>query len=108
MMELKVPASTSRTTTSRIKYKHLKTKESKLLLKEKSKSAAEIIYKAYVRDTYFKTKLTNAAGNPKEVFKIVKYLFGKDVKPSCPTANNNENLAENFAQFFKSKIQKLY
>ena len=74
-------------------------------MKEKCKSAAEII--AYVRDTYFKTKLTNAAGNPKEVFGIVKYLSGKDAKPSYPTANNNENLVET-AQFFKSKVQKLY
>ena len=73
----------------------MKIKGSKLVLKEKSKSAAEII--AYFRDTYFKTKLTNAAGNPKEVFGIVKYLLGKDVKPSYPITNNNENLAENFA-----------
>ena len=38
----------------------------------------------------------------------MKYLLGKNAKPSYPTTNNNENLAENFAQFFKSKIQKLY
>ena len=44
----------------------------------------------------------------KEVFGIVKYLLGKNVKPSYPTTNNNENLAENFAQLFKSKVQKLY
>ena len=84
----------------------MKTKESKLVLKEKSKSAAKII--AYVRDTYFKTKLTNAAANSKEIFGIVKYLLGKDAKPSYPTTNNNENLVENFAQFFKSNTQKLY
>ena len=84
----------------------MKTKESKFVLKEKSKSSAKII--AYVKDTYFKTKLINAAGNPKEIFVIVKYLLGKNVKLSYPTTNNNENLVENFAQFFKSKIQKLY
>ena len=38
----------------------------------------------------------------------MKYLLGKDAKPSYPTINSNENLAENFAQFFKSEIQKLY
>ena len=84
----------------------MKTKESKLVLKEKSKSTGKII--AYIKDSYFKTKLTNDAGNPKEIFGIVKYLLGKDVKPSYPTTNNNENLAENFAQFFKSKVQKFY
>ena len=57
---------------------------------------------------FYTATLTNAAGNPKEIFGIGKYLLGKDVKPSYPTTNNNENLAENFAQFFKSKIQKFY
>ena len=50
------------------KHKHLKTKESKVVLKDKSKSAAEII--AYVRDTYFKTKLSNAACNPKKYMEL--------------------------------------
>ena len=102
MVELKCQQACRERQKAEQKHKCLKTKESKLVLKEKSKSAAKII--AYVRDTYFKTKLTKAAGNPKEIFVIVKYLLGKDAKPSYPITNNNENLTENFAQFFKSKI----
>ena len=94
MVELKSASMHIENNNAEQKHKHLKTKKLMIVLKEKFKSGAEII--AYVRDTYLKTKLTNAAGSPKEMFGIIKYLLGKDVKPSYPTTNNNENLAENF------------
>ena len=51
-----------------------------------------------------KTNLTDASGNPKQVFGIVNYLLANEVKHKYPVNDCNEHLAENFAQFFTSKI----
>ena len=85
-------------------YKKSRTKKVRLLYKKKCYEASIIIYN--IRETYFRQKLASAQGDSKTTY-IINYLLGRSNYKIFPTGDN-EKIANDFAQFFQSKIEKIH
>ena len=61
------------------------------------------------RDDYYRRKLECCVDDPAATHRIVNNLLGKEKIPNeLPTAQSNEDLAEKFGNFFKTKIDRIY
>ena len=59
------------------------------------------------QNNFFRKKFGNARGNSKATYKIVNQLLHKDQIKTLPETNYNISLANQFANFFSSKITKI-
>ena len=59
------------------------------------------------KEEYYTTKISTNAGNPKQLFKIVKEIANTQATVSYPTATSNKVLADDFATYFKEKINRI-
>ena len=57
------------------------------------------------RSAFYARKIENAGDNQRDTFKIVKELFHKNGETPLPEHTSIENLAEEFSEFFISKIE---
>ena len=95
---------TARRRAERLYIKSL-TKKARLLYKKKCNEALTIIHN--IRETYFRQKLASAQGDSKTTYNIINYLLGRSNYKISPTGDN-EKIANDFAQFFQSKIEKIH
>ena len=86
-------------------YKKSRTKKARLLYKKKCNETSTIIHN--IRVTYFRQKLASAQGDSKTTYNIINYLLVQSNYKIFPTADN-EKIANDFAQFFQSKIEKIH
>ena len=62
--------------------------------------------KFYKRHSIF-TKIKDNHNNPRQLYKIISSLIGQDNTNPLPDAQSNQELAEQFAEFFLQKIETI-
>ena len=60
------------------------------------------------RNRYFKKKLENVVGNPRETYRIINHLLEKEQRKSYPTEVDDKTVAEKFGAFFNKKVKDIY
>ena len=81
--------------------------DTKRLYRKASERASSVIVST--RDHFFKTRLQDSAGDAKKTYSIVNKLLNKEkVSTATPSCSSNLESANNFAQFFKSKVDNIY
>ena len=87
------------------KYKKHKTEENKKALKCASKELLKVVKTSHNR--YYSDKLKGAKNNPKETYRIINHLLFKKNTRILPKTTNNIVLANEFAEFFKQKVNNI-
>ena len=59
------------------------------------------------KSAHFKDAILSAKGNNKQLYAVTNGLMGKDRNNPLPPSNSNEDLSEDFANFFLNKTQKI-
>jgi len=81
--------------------------DTKRLYRKASERASSVIVST--RDHFYKTRLQDSAGDAKKTYSIVNKLLNKEkVSTATPSCSSNLESANNFAQFFKSKVDNIY
>ena len=86
-------------------YRNSHTEESKAEFKSLRKQTTNLA--KIKKQEHFKSKIENAGNNQKELFSVVNKLLDIKQKTGLPTANSDKELATNFQQYFKEKIQNI-
>ena len=63
------------------------------------------MYKA--KQTYYSLMIRNNAGNPKLLFRTIDKLLQRNSERLYPSSSDDSNLANSFADFFASKIERI-
>ena len=59
------------------------------------------------KEEYYTTVISTNAGNQKQLFKIVKEIANTQSTVPYPAATSNKVLADDFATYFKEKINRI-
>jgi len=87
-------------------YRKNRTLETRLLYKHKCNKAASVIHSA--RECFFRNKLDMAKGDSKATYSIIDYLLGQRKSKTLPTGEDDEKTANDFSNYFQSKIEKIH
>lgn len=86
-------------------YRKNKTAITLDILDQEVKEYKQSCHKAKIQ--FYKNKVQDCQGNQKELFRIVGTLLDKENETRLPSYTNTSELANNFALFFKNKIEKI-
>ncbi|XP_060590708.1 uncharacterized protein LOC132745754 [Ruditapes philippinarum] len=98
------------------KLKHFKRSIEKIHLKHKS-TLTENVYKKvknhYTREVsaaksgFYQSKINDAEGNVKKLYNVTSKLLGREKENPLPSYSNDQDLANDFLQYFTDKIKNL-
>ena len=81
--------------------------DAKRLYRKAVKNAASVIDQT--RDNFYCAKLKNCEGDSKKTYVAVNKLLNKEkISSAVPSAYTNIENANNFKDFFKAKVEKIY
>ena len=77
----------------------------KIEYKKSCKKVTDLVFEA--KKIYYNNKIDSAKGKPKELFRIINRVFHKQTEPILPSHNSVEELSNQFADFYVTKIDKI-
>lgn len=86
-------------------YRKNKTVENHSKFKLQSKLVTKLIKAA--KRLYYRATISLNKDNPKQLWKVLDSLLGRDIPPSLPNSDSPSSLATSFLNFFNDKIEKL-
>lgn len=100
-------AKTMRRRIERIYRSNMDNPDAKKLFKKAVTNAASVI--DLTRDNFYREKLKSCEGDPKKTYSAVNKILNKEkINTATPSASSDAEIAENFKNFFREKVDKIY